>query len=133
MTMHHELIVSARDAELLALMLGERRHDPEAARALKDLLLESRVVRDEELPWNRVALNSRVTYEMLPGGERRTVIVTHPLDAAPSMGRVSVLSPVGLALLGRTSGARVAAELPGDRSLVIRIVDVARGREALAA
>jgi regulator of nucleoside diphosphate kinase len=133
MTTLHELIVSARDAEVLGLMLSERRHDPEAARALRDLLVEARHVPHEELPWDRVAMNSRVTYETLPRGERHSVIVAHPLEADPAVGRVSVLSPVGLALLGRSAGARVAAELPGDRTLVIRIVDVARSREALAA
>lgn len=133
MTMLHELIVSARDAEVLGLMLGERRHDPDAARALKDLLIEARLVPHEELPWDRVAMDSKVTYENLPGGERRAVILAHPLDADPAAGRVSVLSPVGLALLGRSIGARVAAELPEDRTLVVRIVDVERNREALAA
>jgi transcription elongation GreA/GreB family factor len=133
MTLLHELIVSARDAEVLGLMLGERRHEPEAARALKDLLLESRVVRDEELPRDRAAMNSKVTYETLPGGERRTVILSYPLDAAPSVGRVSVLSPVGRALLGRAPGARVSVDLPGDRTNLIRIAEGARGREALAA
>jgi regulator of nucleoside diphosphate kinase len=78
-------------------------------------------------------MDSKVTYESLPRGERRSVILAHPLDADPAVGRISVLSPVGVALLGRSTGARVAAELPGERTLVLRIVDVERNREALAA
>jgi regulator of nucleoside diphosphate kinase len=133
MTMLHELIVSTRDAEVLALMLGERTREPTAARALEDLLLEARLVRHEELPSDRVAMNSKVTYEDSPGGERRTVVVVHPIESDPAVGRISVLSPIGLALLGRKPGALVDAELPEDRVITIRIVETSRRPEALAA
>ena len=63
----HELIVSRSDAEVLALMLGERRPQPAldaaAANALADVLLEARLVAPEQLPADRIALGSKVTYE----------------------------------------------------------------------
>jgi regulator of nucleoside diphosphate kinase len=137
MTTLHELIVSASDAEVLARMLGERRrHDAlEAAAAgdLADLLIEARLVPHEELPPERVAMNSKVTYEEEPHGTRRSVILVHPIDANAAARRISVLSPVGLALLGRKPGARVAVELPGERRVTIRVVETARASEALAA
>jgi regulator of nucleoside diphosphate kinase len=128
MTTLHELILSASDAEVLALMLGERRND-----ALADLLLEARLVPHEALPADRVAMNSAVTYEEEPRGERRSVILVHPIEADASAGRISVLTPVGLALLGRRPGSRVAATLPGDRVATIRILAANRKPEALAA
>ena len=137
MTMLHELILSATEAEVLALMLGERRRtnalDTAAADTLASLLVEARLVPHEELPADRVAMNSRVTYDELPRGGRRSVVLVHPIESDPSVGRVSVLSPVGLALLGRASGDEVDAELPGGRWLTIRIVDVRRNAERLAA
>ena len=137
MTMLHELILSATEAEVLALMLGERRRasplETAAADTLADLLVEARLVPHEELPADRVAMNSRVTYDELPRGGRRSVVLVHPIESDPSVGRVSVLSPVGLALLGRASGDEVDAELPGGRWLTIRIVDVRRNAERLAA
>jgi regulator of nucleoside diphosphate kinase len=132
----HELVLSAREAEVLALMLGERRAgslEAAAASELADLLVEARLVPHEELPADRVAMNSVVTYEEDPGGERRSVVLVHPIESDPSRGRISVLSPIGLALLGRSSGALVDASVPGDRVLTIRIVDTSRKREALAA
>jgi transcription elongation GreA/GreB family factor len=64
MTTLHELILSASDAEVLALMLGERRRESSleiaAARELADLLVEARLVSHEELPADRVAMNSKV-------------------------------------------------------------------------
>ena len=127
---YHELMISARDAEVLALMLGERRRqhalEAAAANALADLLLEARLVPDEELPADRVAMNSKVTYREEPAGMRRSVILVHPIDADAAVGRVSVLSPVGLALLGRTPGSVVTVNVPGTQALTVRILDAAR-------
>jgi len=137
MTKYHELILSARDAEVLALMLGERRRqhalEAAAADALADLLVEARLVPHERLPADRVAMDSKVEYVEEPDGERRSVILVHPIEADAAVGRISVLSPVGLALLGRTPGSLVDVALPGGRVLTIRILEAARKRELRAA
>jgi len=134
---YHELIISARDAEVLALMLGERRRqhalEAAAANALADLLLEARLVPEEELPADRVAMNSKVTYREEPAGMRRSVILVHPIDADAAVGRVSVLSPVGLALLGRAPGSVVTVNVPGTQALTVRILDTVRKPELRAA
>jgi regulator of nucleoside diphosphate kinase len=130
----HELIVSARDAEVLALMLGERRRVPvESANALADVLLEARLVPHDELPADRIAMNSKVTYRVEPGGERRSVILVHPIESDPSEGRISVLSPVGRALLGRTPGSVVVVAVPGGKELTLRVLEASRKRELRAA
>jgi len=137
MNKHHELIVSASDVEVLALMLGERRrlHSLEAAAAdaLVDLLVEARRVPHEELPLDRVAMNSRITYREEPEGMRRTVVLVHPIEADAAAGRISVLSPVGLALLGHKPGSVVTADLPGGNALTLRILESSRNRELRAA
>lgn len=137
MTKYHELILSARDAEVLALMLGERRRqhalEAGAADALADLLVEARLVPHERLPADRIAMDSNVEYYEEPDGERRSVILVHPIEADAAVGRISVLSPVGLALLGRTPGSLVDVALPGGRVLTIRILETARNRELRAA
>lgn len=137
MAKYHELILSARDAEVLALMLGERRRqhalEAAAADALADLLVEARLVPHERLPADRIAMDSKVEYQEEPDGERRAVILVHPIEADAAVGRISVLSPVGLALLGRTPGSLVDVALPGGRVLTIRILDATRKRELRAA
>jgi regulator of nucleoside diphosphate kinase len=137
MARYYELILSARDAEVLALMLGERRRqhalEAAAADALADVLVEARLVPHEELPADRVAMNSSVTYREEPDGARRSVVLVHPIEADAAAGRISVLSPVGLALLGRTRGALVDVDLPGARQLTLQIVDTSRNRELRAA
>ena len=131
----HELFVSARDAEALAAMLGEHRRthpfEPDPADELADLLMDARLVPAERLPDDRVALNSSVTYVEEPSGVRRTVTLTLPADANPAEGRISVLSPIGRALIGRRRGETVDAVLPGRRLLEIRILATERHREPL--
>ena len=134
---YYELIVSARDAEVLALMLGERRREPAleatAADALADVLLEARLVPEEELPQDRIALNSTVTYRQEPGGARRSVVLVHPVEADAAVGRISVLSPVGRALIGRSANSAVNVEVPGGAPLTLRILATSRNRELRAA
>lgn len=120
----NELLISARDAESLSLVLGERRPqaDSDAASALAEVLMEARLVPHEDLPADRVAMNSRVTYEEDPGGRRRTVVLVHPAQADATVGLVSVLSPIGRALLGQSAGAIIDAGASIGRALRIRIL-----------
>jgi len=125
MNAHYELLVSARDAEALALVVGDNTHELDAADALADIVLEARLVPDHELPENRVAMNSLVTYRDGNGAER-TVRLVHPREADPAALRISVLSPVGRALLGRKRGSTIVVPLPGGRTSKLHIVGVER-------
>ena len=126
MTPYYDLLVSARDAEALALVVGENSYEPDAAGALADLVSEARLVAHDELPDNRVAMDSLVTYRDSDGTER-TVRLVHPRDADPATLRISVLSPVGRALLGRKRGSTIVASLPGGRTRKLHILRVERG------
>jgi regulator of nucleoside diphosphate kinase len=125
MNPYHDLLVSARDAEALASLVGDNSHEPDATGALADLVMEARLVADDELPENRVAMNSLVTYRDGDGAERKVRLV-HPRDADPAALRISVLSPVGRALLGRKRGSTIVAALPDGRSRKLHILGVER-------
>src|SRR5688572_10036837 len=136
MTSFNELLVSARDAEALAPIVGDRRRadrfEADAADALAEVLMDARMVPYDRLPADRVAINSRVTYREEPRGEPRTVILVHPSDANASEGRISVLSPVGRALLGRNPAAVASIGVPGGRAVTIRVLEVERSADVLA-
>lgn len=118
-----ELVLSAADAELLDHL--RREQATEVPDALDELLMEARVVPDENVPPDRVRVNADVAYqEEAPGGARRKVTLVHPAQANAAEGRISVLSPVGLSLLGRAPGTAVDAVMPSGRALKIRIEEV---------
>jgi regulator of nucleoside diphosphate kinase len=130
----NELLVSARDAEALAPLVGDRRRtgrfEADAADALAEVLLSARMVPYDRLPADRVAINSRVTYREVPHGEPRSVILVHPRDANATEGRISVLSPVGRALLGRKPGAISSTGVPGGRAVTISVLAAEQSAEA---
>ena len=125
MTPYYDLLVSARDAEALASVVGDNSYEPDAAGALADVVREARLVAHDELPENRVAMDSLVTYRDVDGAERKVRLV-HPRDADPATLRISVLSPVGRALLGRKRGSTIVASLPGGRTRKLHILAVER-------
>jgi regulator of nucleoside diphosphate kinase len=130
MASYNDLLISTGDAESLASVVGDGRRpngfETAAADALAEVLMEARVVPSGSLPADRVAMNSKVAYREEPGGGRRTVAVVPPGEAKPSAGRISVLSPVGRALLGRRVGSVAAISVPGGRALTIRVLGVER-------
>jgi regulator of nucleoside diphosphate kinase len=71
-----------------------------------------------------VRFRSTVVYQELPTGTSRRVTLVGPRDSDASAGRVSVLSPVGKALLGCSKGHVVEVELPMGRTLAVRVTDV---------
>ena len=136
--MNEEIVLSAADAEALVLMMGERGRLSASAGAsfndLLELLQTAYIAVSGSMPQDRVTMNSRVSYVDHASGEARALVLAWPNAAAPESGRVSVLSPMGSALLGRRVGARVSVELPRGavRSLTITGVD-AQGEAFLAA
>ncbi|HQY06476.1 MAG TPA: GreA/GreB family elongation factor, partial [Lacunisphaera sp.] len=65
------------------------------------------------VPATAVGLNSRVELEDLDSGERESYVLTLPSAADPDQARISVLAPVGTALLGYRVGDEIAWPTPG--------------------
>ena len=97
---------------------------------LEDILDLARVVNSEKVPSNVVTMNSRVLYEDVTTAEQGTVTIVYPPDVDPSDGRISVLSPVGGALLGESEGEEVELPLPHGQTRRIRIKSVLYQPEA---
>jgi regulator of nucleoside diphosphate kinase len=89
---------------------------------------KSRVLEPRALPNDNARLHSTVTYEELPGRLRRRVTLVNPREADASAGRISVLSPVGRALLGQAKGSTVDVALPLGRWLSVRVIEVTAGQ-----
>ena len=71
------------------------------------------VVDPGAVPSGVVTLNSLVRVADLLTGERRELRLVFPAEADPAAGRVSVLAPLGCALVGCREGEMVEWEMPG--------------------
>jgi Transcription elongation factor len=86
-------------------------------------LERARVVADADLPGDAVRMGSTVRYRSETGAEREVTLV-YPSDADISTGRISVLTPVGTALLGMVAGNVIAFEGRNGREQSVEVVSV---------
>jgi regulator of nucleoside diphosphate kinase len=82
---------------------------------LAERLRNSIVFKAEVLTDTFVRMNSAVTIRENDGGEAFTYRLVFPVDADIQAGRISVLSPLGAALLGRKEGEVFTYESPGGK------------------
>jgi transcription elongation GreA/GreB family factor len=120
--------IAADDAEALGWLLFESnthaRLKTAAGERLTEKLFAAQILAAEAVPGDVARLGSTVTYTELPAGARRSVRVVTPLHADANEGRVSVLSPIGCALLGHGVGAVVEVQLPTGNSMRVRVEEV---------
>ncbi len=102
----HERIITELDHTRVRKLLARTgRADSPAAESMEDILEASDVVPSPAVPATVVTMYSRVLLEDLGDGHRTELTLCYPPDADASSGHVSVLSPVGSALLGLREGA----------------------------
>ena len=77
---------------------------------LADELDRAIVVQMEHVPDDVVSMHARCAYIDEHTGTRREIELVYPDEADPAQGKISVLTPVGSALLG----LRVGQEIPWD-------------------
>jgi regulator of nucleoside diphosphate kinase len=92
-------------------------------------LLRQEAAHAAVLPWDRmpadvVNFGSDVTYRDEDVGAAYTVTLVLPHEADIHRGRVSVLTPVGTALIGRSEGAVVDCEFPAGRMRQLTVLRV---------
>lgn len=85
-----------------------------------------RAILVEERPEGVVGMEDRVTYEDEATGVRREVVLSWPGQSDPASGRISVLAPIGVALLGLAVGDHFDQRMPDGRVARLRVLDVRR-------
>jgi regulator of nucleoside diphosphate kinase len=96
---------------------------PEVAQRLLDELDRADLVSTGELPADAVTLGSSATYRDERSGRIQTVRVVRPEEADPAKMRVSIVSPIGTALLGLQPGQRIAYYV-GGQAMVLSVLRV---------
>ena len=125
------LIVSSRDLARLEALLDSpvlSRHP--AAIALMDELNRAEVRAPEDIPSDVVTMHSRVECEDIASGEEHVLTLVYPNEADVERHRVSVLAPVGSALLGLQVGDVIDWPMPGGRSARLQVLAVRYQPEA---
>lgn len=80
--------------------------------ALSEELNRAEVVLPERMPPDIVTMRSHVLLRDLDSGEEMEYIVVFPEDVDVTAGRISVVSPIGAAILGRRAGNSIRIKVP---------------------
>jgi regulator of nucleoside diphosphate kinase len=129
------IVVTRTDVERLKQLVetarGRRRREELHLMALAEELENAEVVEADSVPEDVVTMRSRVrVLDMLNGGTS-TYTICYPIEADIDTGRLSVLAPIGTALLGYREGDVVEWPAPGGVR-VLKIEKVLHQPEAAA-
>lgn len=109
---------------LEALASSMMRRSPEVGERLRDEIARAKLVAADKLRADVVTLGSEVTYRDLSSDRVQTVFVVYPEEADIDQHRISVLTPVGVALLGLSPGAAISCITRDDETRLLEVVSV---------
>ena len=93
----------------------------------EDLRVEldrAHIVAPEDMPQDVVTMNSTVIFRMESSETEFALTLVYPNDIDEGTGKISVLAPVGSALLGLREGDEMSWPKPGGGLLKVRILKV---------
>lgn len=124
--------VTAEDMERLRAIV-ERHLEGSRSAAAEQLELEldrAMVVPQDQIPPDVVTMRSRILFEDLETGRRREATLVYPDEANMEQSMISILAPVGQAVLGLKVGDVIEWPLPNARLARLRIMEVLYQPEA---
>ncbi|SFJ51366.1 nucleoside diphosphate kinase regulator [Aerobium aerolatum] len=118
------IVVNKSDhARLLQLANGLLDRKPDMAEELLSELERARVVERGEMLQTTVQMGSTIEYQN-QDGQIRTLTLVYPADADIAQGKVSILTPVGTAVLGLRAGQTMEWVAADGRSSTLTVVSV---------
>lgn len=127
------IVITDSDMERLTRLIRGAQHslfrDHEQVDLLDNVLQSAEVRPPHSAHKSVVRMRSRVQVPYIRTRKEDVYTVVFPDEANASLGLISVLAPIGIALLGRRKGAVVDASVPGVIRR-LRIVQVIQSRNS---
>lgn len=118
------ITVSRLDVERIEALLERL---PRAQASAHDSLVaeldRATVLEPADMPRNVVTMNSTVSFTDDAGGESMTLTLVYP-NAAGKPGTVSILAPVGSALLGLAKGKHIDWPTPDGKTRRLTVISI---------
>ncbi|HNR10368.1 nucleoside diphosphate kinase regulator [Nitrosomonas sp. H1_AOB3] len=125
MSIKPKIMISSLDAERLEILLETLSQNAFPGRDdLEAELARAEVVDPEEIPPTVVTMNSTVRFRVESSAEEFCLTLVYPKDVDTSGEKISILAPVGSALLGLAQGDEIEWPKPGGGVLRVRIMEV---------
>lgn len=123
--------ITSSDYDRLDSLLArpQYRHLP-AAEALRQELERAEVVEPEQMPAGVITMHSTARCVAVDEGREYELTLVYPTEADGTAGRVSILAPVGTAMIGLSVGQEIDWPGPGGKVLRLRVLEVTYQPEA---
>ncbi|MFH0131540.1 GreA/GreB family elongation factor [Variovorax sp. VaC1] len=118
-TIHGERTLTELDVARLNKLNGSQ-----LPPALADLLDLAEVLPSREVPADIVTMYSQIEVEDPATQQTQKITLCYPGDAEPASGFISVLSPVGIGLLGVKAGTLARWQMPNGAEGAARVVAI---------
>ncbi|WP_343704290.1 GreA/GreB family elongation factor [Chitinophaga sp.] len=120
----HQLVFREDDYEMLTACLNDgvraSAFGPQVVESLLADFKKAKLVKKDEFPADVVRLNSKVVVKDTNNNKTMEIIVVMPEEADIKQRKISVMNPVGVALIGFRQGQQVMWQVPtGQKKFTI--------------
>ncbi|WP_025040674.1 nucleoside diphosphate kinase regulator [Nitrosospira briensis] len=119
-----QVVLTSQDLDRLEALLETLPANAFPAKELRAELDRSEIVEPEQIPPSVVTMNSTVRFSIDSSGEDFCLTLVYPKDVDGSGDKISILAPVGSALLGLSTGDEIEWPRPGGGMIKVRIVEI---------
>lgn len=92
--------------------------------ALEEEIDRAEIVDPKDVPPSVVTMNSTIRFKVASSAEEFCLTLVYPRDVDESGGTISILAPVGSALLGLSQGDEIEWPRPGGGTLKVQLEDI---------
>jgi len=90
---------------------------------IENMIRNAKIIKEDELATDAVALGRSVTFIELPEGDEETYSIVGSAEADPFEGKISNDSPIAKSLMGKKVGDEVTVQTPGGE-MNVRITNI---------
>lgn len=114
-TMKRTIYITKADMTRLRNLIEAQTGSRDDLTRLRSELDHARVVEPEEIPGDVITMNSKARLRDLDDQEEMTFTLVFPEHASIDHDRISVVAPIGTAMLGQREGDEFEWEVPAGR------------------
>ncbi|EGU46436.1 regulator of nucleoside diphosphate kinase [Vibrio ichthyoenteri ATCC 700023] len=124
MNIKPEITLSSLDVDRIYNLIESLSRNSVSTEQLEQELERGTIVAPEQLPPNVVTMNSRVKFVIESSQKEFEMTLVYPKDMNNSLEKVSILAPIGSALLGLSVGDTIQWPKPDGMLVNVSIIDV---------
>lgn len=87
-------------------------------------LERAQLLADNEVPPDLVTMNSRFRFQNLTDNKEQVITLVYPQDANSQENKISVLAPLGSALIGLRVGQQINWQFPDGKTKTLKVSEI---------